>query len=247
VNRTDRLYALVEELRAVSPRPRTARWLAAHFEVSVRTIERDVGALLEAGVPISAERGHGGGYAVDRRHTLPPLNVTPAEATALAVALTRLGNSPFEPAARTLLNKVLAAMPPDTVSRAARLAERVHVEEPDGAGPVPRAVYDAMQRGRVVELTYEDKTGARTQRMVEPVGLLSFEGRWYLQARCRLRGRMRAFRTDRVIAAVATDEPAPPASMPDLGRLIGKPIEPLHLGDRPVPAAQRLAAVGYPA
>jgi predicted DNA-binding transcriptional regulator YafY len=58
VNRTDRLYALVEELRAVAPRPLTARRLADRFEVSVRTIERDLGALLEAGVPLYATPSH---------------------------------------------------------------------------------------------------------------------------------------------------------------------------------------------
>ena len=62
MNRTDRLYALVEELRAVSPRPRSARWLAARFEVSSRTVERDIAALQEAGVPIWAEPGRTGGY-----------------------------------------------------------------------------------------------------------------------------------------------------------------------------------------
>ena len=45
MNRTDRLYALVEELRAVSPPRRSARWLAERFEVSVRTVERDLSAL----------------------------------------------------------------------------------------------------------------------------------------------------------------------------------------------------------
>ncbi|MGH9288659.1 MAG: helix-turn-helix transcriptional regulator [Acidimicrobiales bacterium] len=72
MNRTDRLYALVDELRAVAPRARTARQMAARFEVSVRTIERDLGALQQAGVPIYATPGPGGGYAVDRDHTLPP-------------------------------------------------------------------------------------------------------------------------------------------------------------------------------
>ena len=52
MNRTDRLYALVEELRAVAPRPRSARQLAQRYEVSTRTIERDILALQESGVPI---------------------------------------------------------------------------------------------------------------------------------------------------------------------------------------------------
>ena len=66
MNRTDRLYALVEELRAVAPRPRSARQLAERYEVSARTIERDILALQESGVPIYAETGRRGGYAIDK-------------------------------------------------------------------------------------------------------------------------------------------------------------------------------------
>ena len=57
MNRIDRLYALVEELRAAGPRGRTARQLAGHFELSVRTIERDLSALGQAGVPHRDEAG----------------------------------------------------------------------------------------------------------------------------------------------------------------------------------------------
>lgn len=60
MNRIDRLYALVEELRAAGPRGRTARRLAEHFEVSVRTIERDLSALGQAGVPLATKQGRTG-------------------------------------------------------------------------------------------------------------------------------------------------------------------------------------------
>lgn len=89
MNRTDRLYALVEELRAVAPNVRNATWLAERFEVSVRTIERDLGALQQVGVPIYAHAGRRGGYAIDETTTLPAVNFTPAEATAVALALDR--------------------------------------------------------------------------------------------------------------------------------------------------------------
>ena len=74
MNRTDRLYALVEELRAVAPRPRSARQLAERYEVSARTVERDILALQESGVPVYAETGRRGGYVIDKTVTLPPLN-----------------------------------------------------------------------------------------------------------------------------------------------------------------------------
>jgi predicted DNA-binding transcriptional regulator YafY len=105
VNRTDRLYALVEELRACAPRRRSARELAALYEVSARTIERDIGALQQAGVPIYADAGRSGGYTVDKSLTLPPLNFSPAEAVAVAVARPRSGRPPAEhdraPASKT--------------------------------------------------------------------------------------------------------------------------------------------------
>src|ERR1051325_11183192 len=82
VNRTDRLYALVEELRARAPRLVRASELAERFEVSTRTVERDLLALQESGVPFGAQPGPNGGYGFTVDWTLPPLNLTPAEAAA---------------------------------------------------------------------------------------------------------------------------------------------------------------------
>jgi predicted DNA-binding transcriptional regulator YafY len=127
MNRTDRLYAIVEELRAVAPRPRSATWLATRFEVSARTIERDVSALQQSGTPIWAEPGRTGGYCLDASRTLPPINLTPSEAVAIAVALESTTGTPFALAALSAARKVVAAMN-EGDSRAAReLVGRIHV------------------------------------------------------------------------------------------------------------------------
>ena len=110
MNRTDRLYALVEELRAVAPRPRSARQLAGRYEVSTRTIQRDILALQESGVPIYAESGRCGGYVIDRALTLPPLNFTAAEMVAMAVSLASAEATPFASALRSALRKVLRTL-----------------------------------------------------------------------------------------------------------------------------------------
>src|SRR2546429_7653350 len=91
MNRTERLYALVEELRA-RHRPVTAQRLAEHFEISVRTVQRDLLALLQAGTPIWLDTDplHPG-YVLDDTATLPPLNLTPGEAAAIAIALEAAG------------------------------------------------------------------------------------------------------------------------------------------------------------
>lgn len=77
MNRMDRLYALVEELRAASPQALSARRPAERFEASVRTVERDLSALQQAGLPITARPGRRGGYTQDKAMSLPPLNFTP--------------------------------------------------------------------------------------------------------------------------------------------------------------------------
>jgi predicted DNA-binding transcriptional regulator YafY len=213
VNRTDRLYALAEVLRASAPRARTAKDLSDRFEVSVRTIERDISALQQSGVPIWATPGPGGGYSVDPEMSLPPLNLTADEATAIAVALARSGPMPFGDSARSAVRKLVAAMSAanregarELVSRIRLLQQRGHLE----MTPVVRAVETAVAERKVLELDYVDRSGQRTERrVVEPYGLAGSDDHWYLMAWCRLRGGGRSFRLDRMQAARVTDEPAP--------------------------------------
>jgi hypothetical protein len=143
VNRTDRLYALVEELRAVAPRQRSARQLAGRYEVSTRTIERDILALQDAGVPIYAQAGRRGGYVIDKARTLPPVNLTAAEMVAVAVSLAGAEGTPFFVAARSALRKVLAAAPAPHLAEAAQLMDRIRLigtGEPAQGGPRPGGV-----------------------------------------------------------------------------------------------------------
>ena len=205
MNRTDRLYALVEELRAVTPAPRSARWLAGRFEVSARTVERDIGALQQAGVPIYAEPGRTGGYVLDRTHTLPPVNVTAGEAVAIAVALEGLRGTPFEEAARAALRKVVAVMPARDAVAAGELAGRVRLLGAPGADRVPAPVARALSDRRVLRFGYVDRHGAATAREIEPLGYVG-GGHWYLVGWCRLRDSVRCFRLDRIVDPVATEE-----------------------------------------
>ncbi len=214
MNRTDRLYALVEELRAAAPRPRSARQLAGRYEVSTRTIERDILALQESGVPIYAQTGRRGGYVIDRALTLPPLNFTAAEMAAIAVSLARGEETPFASAMRSALLKVLAAAPAAQRAEAARLMDRVRLIGP--ARTVPLAIQEAITARRVLRLDYRDRRDVVTVREVEPVAFAATRAQWYLLAWCRLRDGARAFRVDRILAAADTGEPAPHRSYRDL-------------------------------
>ncbi|CAH0226046.1 YafY family protein [Microbacterium sp. Bi128] len=209
MNRTDRLYALVEELRAVAPRPRSARWLAERFEVSIRTVERDISALQQTGVPIWAEPGRTGGYVIDASATLGPAGFTLDEALAVLIGLGTLRNSPFRHAARTASKKMLAVMPSEDAARTTSLASRVHFLESEDEAVVPTAFAAALRADRVVRLHYQDGTGVESVRDVEPLGSIGKEGQWYLIAWCRLRDGVRAFRGDRMLSVEVTDERPP--------------------------------------
>jgi len=223
MNRTDRLYALVEELRVVAPRPRSARWLAQRFEVSGRTIERDLSALQQAGVPIWAEPGRTGGYCLDPAHTLPPLGFTTDEALAITISLGMLASSPFRTAAESALRKVSAVMDENRLGETAALASRVFLLRDEAPATMPDGLAEAFLSGNVVRLEYEDRHGSGTTRDVEPIGYVGRAASWYLIAWCRLRDGLRAFRVDRITSARATGERPPrrPFSADDLHALDG--------------------------
>jgi predicted DNA-binding transcriptional regulator YafY len=249
VNRTDRLYALVEELRAVAPRPRSAQQLARKYEVSTRTIERDILALQDASVPIYAQAGRHGGYVIDKTFTLPPVNFTAAEMVAIAVSLAGAEGTPFAFASRSALRKVLAVAPAGELAEAAELMDRIRLigtGRPAGSGPpaggaaapvatdggrpagaaaampagaekaVPLVIQEAIATRHVLLIDYRDRRDAVTAREVEPVAFGGTQAHWYLLAWCRLRDAGRAFRMDRIVAAVDTGEPAPHRSYADL-------------------------------
>lgn len=210
MNRTDRMYALVEELRAAGRRGRTARQLAAHFEVSVRTVERDLSALGQAGVPLATRQGRGGGYTLDRSMSLPPLNFTPREAAAVAVALSRSEHVLFRQDARSALQKIVAAMPERALQEARAAAEKVRLlvrPAPDPDAEVAEIIWRAVRDNQVLHIHYIDVGAVETERDVEPRHVVVGPSGSYLTAWCQLRGDERVFRMDRITRAEPTSAP----------------------------------------
>lgn len=207
MNRIDRLYALAEELRAAGPRGRTARQLAARFEVSVRTIERDLSALGQAGVPLATKQGRTGGYSVDRSMSLPPLNFSAREAMAVAVALSRSDHVLFARDARSALQKIVAAMPPRDLEEARTAAAKVRLlvrPVPDPDGEIAEQVWRAVRDNRVLRVQYTNGDGVETLREIEPQQVVVGPNGSYLTAWCHLRQEERVFRMDRITKAEPT-------------------------------------------
>ena len=192
----------------MAPRPRSASWLARRFEVSVRTVERDLEALRQSGLPIRSVAGRAGGYSLDRDRTLPPVTLSPAEALAISVALRTAASTPFAAAAHRAGRKILAVLPADVREREEALAGLVYQvgdHAPAGSGVLSEAIVEATVAGRVLRLTYADRVGAVTTRDVEPLGLLWGTTGWYLAAWCRLRSAVRGFQLDRITSLELSD------------------------------------------
>lgn len=224
MTRTDRLYALVEELRAVAPRPRSARWLADKFGVSSRTVERDLSALQRSGVPIWAEPGRTGGYCLDRGHTLAPLGFTVDEALAVMIGLGALATSPFGDAAGSALRKVVAITDEARLRETATLASSIHLLGERRSYGASKELAEALRTGHVLQISYTDRDGTATSRIVEPMGFVGKGNDWYLIGWCRLRDGLRAFRGDRISEATRLDERPPRRSLraDDLGIVHGE-------------------------
>jgi len=209
MKRAERLYALVDHLRARSPRTVSATALARTFEVTSRTIERDILALQQAGVPIYADQGRTGGYAIRRDFSLLPLQLTGAEALAAATGLALLDGSPLRAAARTARDKIISALPEARHRDAVRLLSRTYVIGDDKHRAGDEIIERAVVNGIVVKISYLSSTNEKSEREVEPLGLLRADDHWYLVGWCRLRKGVRGFRTDRIAAVEATGETAP--------------------------------------
>ena len=200
MNRTDRLVSLVMLLQ--SRQVMTAADMAAHFEITERTIYRDLAALAEGGVPILGEPGVG--YSLMRGYKLPPVMFTSEEAAALVTGgmlAEQMTDRSVRGPMRTALAKLTAILPAAQQNLAHRLREAMSVQsqKPDGSVPLSH-IQSATAARQVLRLTYSDATrGQTTERDVEPLGLVHSLDQWHLIAWCRLRSDIRDFRVNRIV------------------------------------------------
>lgn len=225
MNRTDRLYAIVEELRAAGRYGLKAEWLARRFEVSARTIKRDIAALQAAGTPVSGQDGRGGGYQL-AAGSLPPVELTSAEVGAIAIALGADPEVPFAADARTALTKLLRTMSDSQRVEVARIMGRVWVRASrsvwrGATRTCVRNIDEAIRRNVAVTIDYCDAAGRPTRRrVIDPLAIARTGGHWYVLAWCHSRMAGRWFRFDRLRRVTLTRTPV---TVRDLSAVFGKP------------------------
>ncbi len=207
--RAERLLSIMLLLRGRSTV--SARELAERLEVSERTVLRDMQSLSSAGVPVYAERGRHGGFALLDGFRADVSALTDHEAQVLFAytGLDTLSDLGLGREVRQTLDKLASTAPDEALDRAGDLRDVVHVDrrrwftDPDDSRHLPTLRLAAMRRRRV-RLAYRGAADDRArQRSVEPWGLVENGGRWYLVARHR--GEVKTFRVGRVVSAVVLD------------------------------------------
>ena len=209
MRRADRLDATREELRRAGAAGYTATHLAGQLGVSIRTVRRDLEALIGSGFPVWAQSGPGGGYFVDPAATLPPITLTAEQVVGLYAAVRVAGDIPFQRDVESALAKLEEALPASVrqTSRKSRSLVWVDRDSQPGASRARTVVEHATLHRLVTRITFVDVAGATTRREVEPQALAHTGGTWYLMAWCRLRRGPRWFALDRITRADATTEP----------------------------------------
>lgn len=193
-----------------------AEELARHFEITVRTVYRDIAALSEAGVPVVGEAGVG--YSLVKGYHLPPVMFTADEALALFVGgemVKQFTDASLVGPMLTALLKIRSVLPRERQDDVDRLGQSLAVEgRPRSCDGIDQRMLLPLQQAivarRVLRLVYR-KPGCTedTTREVEPLGVTFYGGAWYLVAWCRLRADYRHFKLERVRELVVLNEQFP--------------------------------------
>jgi len=242
--RADRLLSILLLLQ-VNTRL-TARTLAERLEVSERTILRDMEALGAAGVPVTAERGTGGGWGLVQGYwsDLTGLNAAETQTLFLVRSSRLLADLGMGRAADAALIKLLASLPARSQRDVEYTRQRLHI---DGAGwyqsgeafPLLPALQEAVWQEQQVQIEYQKADGSIVERLVNPLGLVAKGSIWYLVAGAE--GGLRSYRVSRVQAACMTNAPCvrPPGF--DLAAFWEQSVAELKAGVPRYPATLRVA------
>lgn len=210
MNRIDRLTAILIQLQ--SKRIVKAEEIAERFDISLRTVYRDVKALMEAGVPIGSEAGKGY-FIVDGYH-LPPVMFSQEEASALITAgklVEKMTDQSIRKAYESALLKIKSVLNESEKDHLENLQASIEVLRYPVSSQYPNeymtTIQKAVSQKHVLLLEYvSNSTQEFTRREVEPIGVVYYSGYWHLIGWCRLRNGYRDFRIDMIQKMTDTGE-----------------------------------------
>ena len=214
MNRIDRLTAILIHLQ--TKRVVKAEEIADRFGMSLRTVYRDVKALMEAGVPIGSEAGKGY-FIVDGYH-LPPVMFTQDEASSMLLAgklVDKMADKSVRGAYQSAMHKIKSVLNESEKDHLQNLESHIEVflrsryevkEREEFPDHFMTDIQRAVAKKEVLRLDYSNNEEELSQREVEPIGIFYYSMAWHLIGWCRLRNGYRDFRADRIKTLVSTGQ-----------------------------------------
>lgn len=189
----------------------TARELADRFEVSIRTIYRDIEAIQQAGIPVVCLQGKGGGYALMENYKIDRRLLSFEDMLAILTALRGASSMLRDPGMDSAMEKIISLVPKDKASETERHFERLSIDFlPWGFNhknqEKMQGIHRAIMENRLIEITYRNLRGETAVRVIEPMTLFFKGYSWYLFAYCRLKEDYRVFRLSRIMDVSETGQ-----------------------------------------
>ncbi|MFJ7667592.1 helix-turn-helix transcriptional regulator [Lysinibacillus sp. NPDC097195] len=183
--------------------------LAQEFDVSKRTILRDLQELSEMGVPLYSEAGPHGGYQVLNERILPPIAFSEDEAISIFFAIHALRHYislPFDTEYESIKKKFYLNLSGDIRDAIDKMINRVDFVSVDQQDKVPflKQLLETSIEQKVLKIKYQNN-GELTYRSIQPIGIYANGGKWYCPSYCFLNKDYRVFRCDR-IQSIERDE-----------------------------------------
>lgn len=200
MNRIDRLFGILTLLQ--SRKHVTAEKIADQFEISVRTVYRDIKALTEQGIPVSFEQPKG--YFIVQGYFLPPVAFSPDEANALLLIeslVKGFSDHSIQMHYASALTKIKAVLGNSQKERLESLSSNIRLQVPECMSHnfnYLSELQTAILNKQVIEIDYCNNLSEISKRCVEPIGLIFYAMNWHLIAWCQLRNDYRDFKVSRI-------------------------------------------------
>lgn len=201
MNRIDRLFGIFTLLQ--SKKYTSAEKISEKFQISIRTVYRDLKALTESGIPLGFEPNKG--YFIVQGFFLPPISLTSNEANALLLMesiVYRFTDKSIQKHYTNALNKVKAVLPNAQKDKIDLLADNIKYQ----ISPCREQNFEylstlqqAISSKTIIDFDYKNNNDEISRRQAEPIGLVFYAFNWHLIAWCYLRNTYRDFRVSRII------------------------------------------------
>lgn len=211
MNRFDRITAILIQLQ--SKKVVKAQDLADRFDISLRTVYRDIRTLEEAGVPLYGEAGVG--YSIVDGYRLPPVMFTREEATAFITAeklMEKFTDASLQSHFTSAMYKIKSVLRSSEKDLVESLEDNILILDKKRNNIPPANILDvllkAISEKKAVKMVYKAFGNEQpNERLIEPIGIFHENDNWYTIAWCHLRESYRQFRADRTIDVKLTDQP----------------------------------------